>query len=515
MKGGCPRSRIIITPINKVKFSYKENQMKKFTWLIRFALFAAMLSACAAPATAVPTQPPASTEEIAAPTAAVTVPPATGGAEKPFDGETVTIISHGPPQSPAIFEFQDQFYQETGIKVNVIELAPEAMYEKIVTELTSGSGAVDIVEIQPQWLPDVARFLEPIDPLIKENNLDFQMNDFFPAALNPYGTWDKTLYGIPWATDVHGLYYRKDIFEKPEIQQKYKETYNSDLKPPTTWDEYKQIAEFFTGWDWGLGDGVTRYGTAEHLARGRVYWWFLNRFGGFGGVYFDENMKPMVNSEAGIKSLQNMVDVVPFMPPAALSFGAPEARAAYLNGDTAMLINWVSSWTAAEEVKNGQMGFAPLPNKNSSYAGAWDLAVTKDSKHKGAAATFIWWYSKPDISLQIKMGPYGLAPTRPSQLDSQEFITNFPYGHGSDYLQSYEENVLQGYPDLLIPGAAEYMDSLDLNITVALAKEATVQEALDKTAAEWDGITDRLGRDQQTQFWLQQFETMKQLNIIK
>ena len=51
--------------------------------------------------------------------------------------------------------------------------------------------------------------------------------------------------------------------------------------------------------------------------------------------------------------------------------------------------------------------------------------------------------------------------------------------------------------DLRITGSAEYLSSLDAEISRAVAGEISAQEALDNVAALWDGITDRLGRDAQ------------------
>jgi len=47
--------------------------------------------------------------------------------------------------------------------------------------------------------------------------------------------------------DAIGWTYRKDWFARPEIQADFKKKYERDLSPPQTWDELKQIAEFFQG----------------------------------------------------------------------------------------------------------------------------------------------------------------------------------------------------------------------------------------------------------------------------
>ncbi len=51
--------------------------------------------------------------------------------------------------------------------------------------------------------------------------------------------------------------------------------------------------------------------------------------------------------------------------------------------------------------------------------------------------------------------------------------------------------------DLRITGSAEYFDALDTQLARAVAGEVDSQTALDEVAAQWEAITDRLGREQQ------------------
>ena len=52
-------------------------------------------------------------------------------------------------------------------------------------------------------------------------------------------------------------------------------------------------------------------------------------------------------------------------------------------------------------------------------------------------------------------------------------------------------------PYLRIRGTPEYWSALDTQLAAALGGRKTAQAALDATAAAWNGITDRLGREQQ------------------
>jgi multiple sugar transport system substrate-binding protein len=69
----------------------------------------------------------------------------------------------------------------------------------------------------------------------------------------------------------------------------------------------------------------------------------------------------------------------------------------------------------------------------------------------------------------------------------------------TEYLQAYYQvmsaPVTQQY--LRIPGTAEYWHALDVNIAAVLGGHMQPKAALDATAAAWEKITERYGRDRQ------------------
>jgi multiple sugar transport system substrate-binding protein len=67
----------------------------------------------------------------------------------------------------------------------------------------------------------------------------------------------------------------------------------------------------------------------------------------------------------------------------------------------------------------------------------------------------------------------------------------------NDYLDIYQQTIAINFPELRIPGTAEYYDALDVNVQKALSGEISAQEALDATAATWNEITDKFGREDQ------------------
>ena len=84
-----------------------------------------------------------------------------------------------------------------------------------------------------------------------------------------------------------------------------------------------------------------------------------------------------------------------------------------------------------------------------------------------------------------------------------------------EYLDAIEANLRQGFPDLLIPGAAEYMDALDYQLTLAYAGQKSAQDALNDAAKEWRQITKRLGFEEQKKAWLAQLKAMRAMGVVK
>jgi len=84
-----------------------------------------------------------------------------------------------------------------------------------------------------------------------------------------------------------------------------------------------------------------------------------------------------------------------------------------------------------------------------------------------------------------------------------------------EYLEATEANLKYGFPDLNIPGAAQYIDALDLAVNKALSGEADAKSALDAAAEDWKGITQRLGADNQKKFWREALTSYRAAGLLQ
>ena len=73
--------------------------------------------------------------------------------------------------------------QLTGIKSTVVELPSPDMYSKPIAEHIAGSGAYDVLDLQPQWTPALADggVIAPLDDYIAKYMNTADLDDYPPA----------------------------------------------------------------------------------------------------------------------------------------------------------------------------------------------------------------------------------------------------------------------------------------------------------------------------------------------
>ncbi|NOZ71376.1 MAG: extracellular solute-binding protein [Chloroflexi bacterium] len=522
-------------------------KLARYLSIVLLVLLVAAVAACAAPAAPAPAeQPPAAEEATVAPAEQPAAAPET---EAPppldvvkwdyppkFDNVTINLVGDaGHNLRP--YEFWKDEFEKAGITINIIEVPFSGVYEKEKTEFVAGTGAFDVVTFYPAYIGDFAGngYLEPLDEYMAKSPAsvwDPNPDDVLKPFWELYSKFGGKVYALPVDGDVHMLMYRKDLFENPEEKAAFKEKYGKELAPPETWEDWLQIGEFFTR-DAGetlAGETLERpfYGSADFAQRGFSFAWFVDRWAAFGEPYFDENMVPQVNSPNAVKALQNFVDGLKNAPPDMLGYGYDELRDAFLKGNVAMVVQWTDVPKKGADPNQsaiaGKIGVGRVPGWNINGTVVHRammpvgrvVAVAADSKNKEAA----YWVAKHvsyDRSLEdVSTSLTGLDPYRHLHFNHPEAYTMFPtIEEAQAYLDGVSAAMADGYPEIFIPGAAQYEDALDLHVNKALAGQETPQEALDATAAEWEKITDRLGRDKQIELWDKALAAYRSLGLIQ
>ena len=168
----------------------------------------------------------------------------------------------------ALVELSKDFTAESGIAMN-FEFVPWPNFtDRILNELNAGGELCDLLIGDSQWLGGSAEngYYVKLNDFFEAEGIS--MDDFAPATVYAYSTWPKgtpNYWALPAMGDANGWFYRKDWFENPELMAEFKEKAGRDLAVPKTWDEFKEVAEFFQGREI---DGKTVYGAAIFTERG-------------------------------------------------------------------------------------------------------------------------------------------------------------------------------------------------------------------------------------------------------
>jgi multiple sugar transport system substrate-binding protein len=400
--------------------------------------------------------------------------------------------------------------QLTGIKSNVIELSHPDQFSKPVAEHIAASGAYDILDIEPAWLPSLADggVLAPLDDYIAKYMNKADLEDYHPLYKS-LPMYKGKIWGFFDDGDMFALYYRKDIFEDPKLKEAYQAKYSKALEPPKTWEDYSEVAQFITD---NLAPNVYGAGHFRKAGSPGNQFDFLQQYRANGGMLFGDDMKAGLNSDAGMKTLQNMIAANKASIPGNNELDAVSLWAAWLQGKVAMIYSWpptgrmTAGYSQTAKAINfipqstiaDKVGYAIVPG-NPEMASGYVKSLTAESANADAAYLFMQWVTSPPVSLARVMLPYALRdPYRLSHFKSDLYGALFP--SAKEYLINLNNSANVGLLDMIMPGWQDFALSLDRMCTSVWAG-TDPKAALATAAAEWDQTTERLGVDSQKAFY--------------
>jgi multiple sugar transport system substrate-binding protein len=432
-------------------------------------------------------------------------------AAKKFAGKTLNMTYESGLQALEPRNFSGPLWEDlTGIPSNVVELPHPDQYSKPIAEHIAASGAYDILDIEPAWIPSLADggVIAPIDDYIAKYLNKGDLEDYHPLYKS-IATYKGKTWGFFDDGDVFALYYRKDVFEDPKLKDAYQKKFGKALEVPRTWDDYSQVAQFITD---QMAPNV--YGIANFRKAGSPgnQYGFLQEFRANGGVFFDDAMKAQLNTPAGVKTLQQMLAQNAASMPGNNEMDAVAVWAAWLQGKLAMIYSWpptgriTSNYAQRDKAFNfvpqstitGKEGYALVPG-NPEMASGYVKSLTTDSPNAEAAYLFMQWVVSPPLSLVRTMLPYTLRdPYRLSHYTSDIYRSLWP--SAKDYLVNLNNSANIAVIDMIMPGWQDYALTIDRMCTAVWAGTDPAK-ALAGAAAEWDATTEHLGVDKQKAFY--------------
>ena len=451
---------------------------------------------------------------------------------KPYEGVEINILTFtGPQIAEPLQRRGPDFTELTGAQVNVVVVPFNELYQKLLTDMATGTNSFDAFVFAPQWMVDYITpgYLEVLTDRIAADP-DLQWEDVAPFFRDFSASFQGDIYTIPLDGDFHMGYYRSDLIDAP----------------PRTWDEYIEIASQFHGQDLN-GDGDPDYGSCISKKRGAQAYWFIHDFaapmiqsqGTSQGTFFNpETMEPLVNNEAFAKALELYDATTQYGPPDELNLDVGDTRSLFTSGRCALSMDWgdigtlaIDPDTSIVQDKTGAMitpgstqvldwetgGMVDCDEETCPYAidgvnhapfaayGGWSggINAAADDLVKDAAYDFFSYMAQPDqANVDVTIGKTGFNPYRTSQfLNRQAWVeAGMSPGAASEYLGAIEGSLASPNMvlDLRVPQNQRYQGVvLDQAVSQYLSGEITVEEAMQQIYDGWEEITEELGREEQ------------------
>ena len=323
------------------------------------------------------------------------------------------------------------------------------------------------------------------------------------------------------------------------VANAFQKQYGHPLGVPTTWAQFRQVAEYFNGKDLNA-DGEPDHGLSMHLKVGAQGMFHFMSFSAPFVIgpdnptlyWFDpQTMKPLIESAGHVSALAALVDLVQFGPKDMLSWDLGRSWDYFLAGRAALTFTWGDLGALAQDEGSkvkGKTGTAPIPGTHEYYnlaqgtwvrtdkpnrvgnttGGSWSGVISKFSKSPEATYyLFALMATKEKSQVYAVRGWDGIDPGRiyhllpPAGTAQIDMYLKGGWNEADvrDYLRAYGDNFsnpLQ-FPYLRIPGAYSSWQALDVHLAEAAAGQLTPEAALKATAVDFEEITIRLGREQQ------------------
>jgi len=442
-------------------------------------------------------------------------------------GVTLHGISEStPPSNYARDTVAKLFEQESGIKAELETTSWDEQYNKAIKDMEAQTGIYDFVYIEQDIIYAYLanKYLANLTQLMKDNP-DLKSPDFDVKRFTTFANYFKDpatgdLFGVPMESFIKIMLYRTDLFGDPAAKEAFKAKYGYDLAPATNYQQYADIADFFT--QWGKDKKLELWGTTVQAVTGHpasfyelfesilpsagVYNWGINM----------ENWKASVanggtmNSDRAKEAFAFWVGQLKNAPPEATSSTWDEVAASFAAGRAAQ--GWVygenAAWIATNPEKSkvvGKVGVALPPLMDESvlsdaetgkgYIGYYDggaFGVPVSSKNQKCALLWVQYVGQPKI--QADWAAAASRITLQETFDEPKVKEIDAKTNGYFTLMRDKGYLFAGAPPF--PFHATIREVIAPFVYKAIAGEMTAADALDQAAAAVDTELPKLGYGQ-------------------
>ncbi|MDE0111008.1 MAG: sugar ABC transporter substrate-binding protein [Albidovulum sp.] len=317
------------------------------------------------------------------------------------------------------------------------------------------------------WLTDLTDLVE--DKLLP--------NGLIPNSVTA-ANYKSRAYGVPITIGCPIMHWNKDLCEAAGLDPEAPSGWHST---PNSWAALLEYAKEINDPDNNV------YGITDNWGGVGNIFTFGSLLQGAGGRFLDDDLNPVMNSEAGIEALSRMVEMLHLhkvIDPAVVTYTwVFDASPGYLAGQRGFFFTWpfiagIANGSPDSAVQ-GRSGYAPYPavETSASVDGSEFLAVPTFAENPEGGRQFIEFATSLENQIiQGSTSPW--APSIDVALGHADVVANLPFAEV--IRQSYEYPVDGGYST----DRERWVEILTGQVSRALAQEVSAKEALDETVAQ-------------------------------
>jgi len=465
-------------------------------------------------------------------------------AAEPFRGMEVNVLSETIPTHTYESEVLTKAFEEiTGIKVNHQLLGEGEVVQAVQTQMQTKRNLYDAYINDSDLIGthsrlQLARNLTDwmAGPAKDVTNPVLDLDDFIGKSFTTGP--DGDLYQLPDQQFANLYWFRKDWFDREDLQKKFKAKYGYDLGVPVNWSAYEDIAEFFTN-DVKEVDGVRVYGHMDYGKRAPDLGWRMTdawlSMAGAGskgypnGVPIDEwgirmekgSCNPAgasvsrgggANGPAAVYAIRKWDEWLrQYAPPGAASYDFYQSLPALSQGNVAQQIFWYTAFTASMVAPKSEGNntvddsgtplwrMAPSPHgpyweegQKLGYQDAGSWTIMNSTPEDRAKAAWLYAQFVTSKTVDTKKSHVGLTFIRESTVNHESFTERAPKLGGLVEFYRSPDRVMWSPTGVNVPDYPKLAQIWWQQIGDVNSGAFTAQEAMDRLAGEMDLVMSRM-----------------------
>ena len=467
-------------------------------------------------------------------------------AAEPFKGMEINVLSETIPTHEYESKTLTKAFEEiTGIKVNHQLLGEGEVVQAVQTQMQTNRNLYDAyindsdligTHSRLQLAVNLSDFMAGDGQDVTNPMLDIE--DFIGRSFTTGP--DGKLYQLPDQQFANLYWFRKDWFDRPDLQEQFKAKYGYDLGVPVNWSAYEDIAEFFTN-DVKEIDGVRVYGHMDYGKRAPDLGWRMTdawlSMAGAGSVGLP-NGRPIdewgirmeadscnpagasvtrggaTNGPAAVYAIRKWDEWLrAYAPPGAADYDFYQSLPALSQGNVAQQIFWYTAFTASmvapksegnntvDEAGKPLWRMAPSPKgpyweegQKLGYQDAGSWTILKSTPTDRAKAAWLYAQFVTSKTVDVKKSHVGLTFIRDSTVRHESFSERAPDLGGLVEFYRSPDRVMWSPTGVNVPDYPKLAQIWWQQIGDVNSGAFTPQEAMDRLAEEMDITMARMQR---------------------